>query len=78
MPASQTIAPHRRRVLSVAGDDDVFPTCDAVLEWYSVEHRNVAAAVELAAEWRMYDLAWKLIGRHVQRLHPEQGLAGST
>ena len=58
--ASHLIAPQRRRVLSpVAPDDSAFQTYDAALEWFSVEHRNVAAAVELAAEWRLYDLTWK-------------------
>jgi tetratricopeptide (TPR) repeat protein len=59
--ASRVIAPLRRRVLSpAAGEDPAFGTYDAALEWFSVEHRNVAAAVELAAEWRSYDLSWKL------------------
>ncbi|MEA2462072.1 MAG: hypothetical protein QOH90_2249, partial [Actinomycetota bacterium] len=58
--ASQVLAPHRRRVLSIVADDSGFPTYDAALEWYSVEHRNASAAVQLAAEWRLYDLAWKL------------------
>ena len=60
--ASQVIAPRRRRVLSsrTAGDS-AFQTYDAAaLEWFSVEQRNAPAAVELAAEWGLYDLSWKL------------------
>ena len=58
--ANQVLAPHRRRVLPTAADRSGFQTYDAALEWYSVEHRNAAAAVQLAAEWCLYDLAWKL------------------
>jgi tetratricopeptide (TPR) repeat protein len=58
--ASRVIAPQRRPVLSPVADDSAFLTYDAALEWFCLEHRNVAAVVELAAEWRSYDLAWKL------------------
>ena len=58
--ASRVITPQRRRVLSsVPTEDSAFQTYDAALDWFSVEHRNVAAAVKLAAEWRIYDLTWK-------------------
>jgi tetratricopeptide (TPR) repeat protein len=59
--ASRVLAPQQRRVLTaIAADDSAFTTYDAALEWFSVEHRNLAAAVELAAERGIYDLSWQL------------------
>src|SRR5207237_1301349 len=58
--ASRMISPQRRcvRPPEETADYPAFQNYDAALEWFSVEHRNMAAAVELADEWRIYDLTW--------------------
>ncbi|MFL6139688.1 MAG: ATP-binding protein [Frankiaceae bacterium] len=59
--ASQMIAPLRRSMLlATEADESLFQTYHEALEWFSVEHRNIAAAIELGAERGAHDIIWPL------------------
>jgi tetratricopeptide (TPR) repeat protein len=59
--ASQVITPLRRHTLiPTEVGESPFQTYDQALNWLSVEHRNVTAAIDLGAERGAHDLVWPL------------------